>query len=487
MSLSAEEIADVVAELQPLVGGTVQKIYAPTPRTAILEMRVPGATHQLLVSAEPDETRLHVTSSRPASPPAPLPLQNLLRAHVLPSRIAAIENVQGERIVHVHLDTPNGPRTIVAELTGRHGNVILLSEQGRVLGTGAPSPSTTRAILPGHPYEPPPPPPERARPQVRKARFHADPSLGAFPISQAIEAVYAPKSRERALADHRRDAARGIAAARKRIESALGKLEDEASRAAKAEDLRRYGDLLKTVVNRVPRGATSERVTEYSETGVEDVLVPLKPELSTKANLEKYYKDYRRMRTAQERIGERRAHLTAQGAQLQTIAEELNAADTEAQIDELARQAASLGARPRKQGSKLRDLPKPPYRAFVSASGRPIWVGRGSKENDQLTFKVAKGNDLWLHVRGLPGAHVVVPLARGAEADPETLLDACALAAHYSGAKGEAVAEIAYTHARHVRKPKGSAPGAVLYVQEKMVPFRHDPARIERLLGQGAE
>mgnify|MGYP001301198685 CR=1 FL=1 len=486
MSLSAEEIADVVAELQPLVGGTVQKIYAPTPRTAILELRVPGATHQLLLSAEPDETRIHLATSRPPSPPAPLPLQNLLRAHALPSRIAAIEQVPGERIVRIRLEGPNGVRTLVAELTGRHGNLILLDGQGRVLGLAVPSPSTTRAILPGHTWEPPPPP-SGVRPERARRRFAADPALGPFPISRAIEAVYAPKSRERLLAERRRDAARGIAAARKRIESALGKLEDEASRAAKAEDLRRYGDLLKTVVNRVPRGASSVRVTEYTADGVEEVLVPLRPELSAKANLDRYYKEYRRMRTAQERIAERRAQLLEQRARLQDLAVQLNAADNEALIDELARQAASLGARPKKQGQKARDLPRPPYRAFVSATGRPIWVGRGSKENDQLTFKVARGNDLWVHVRGLPGAHVVVPLARGAEPDAETLLDACALAVHYSGARGEAVAEVAHTQARHVRKPKGSAPGAVLYVQEKVVPYRHDPARIERLLAQQAD
>lgn len=487
MSLSAEEIADVVAELQPLVGGTVQKIWSPMPRTAILELRVPGATHQLLVSAEPDETRLHRTESRPASPPAPLPLQNLLRAHALPSRIAAIEAVPGERIARISLDTPNGPRILVGELTGRHGNLILLAENGRVIGTASPSPSTTRAILPGHPYEPPPPPPASAKGGKRRFSAEAEGATGPFPISQAIEAIYAPRSRERVLADRRREASRGLAAARKRVESALIKLQDEESRAQKAEDLRRYGDLLKTMINRVPRGAKAIVATEYTAEGVEEVIVPLKPELSAKANLDKLYKDYRRMRTAQERIGQRRAELTVQGARLGELAERLNAADTEALIDEIAREAAAAGARPRKQGQKLRAEAKPPYRSFVSAAGRPIWVGRGSRENDELTFKVAKGNDLWLHTRGLPGAHVVVPLARGAEPDPETLLDACALAAWYSGAKGEAVAEVAWTAARNVRKPKGSGPGAVLYVNEKVVPYRHDDARIGRLLAQQVE
>lgn len=484
MSLRAEEIAAVVQELQPLVGGTVQKIYAPVPRTAILEMRVPGATHQLLISAEPDETRIHRATARPASPQAPLPLQNLLRAHLLPSRLVELRALEGERIVRLRFEGPAGPRELVAELTGRHGNLMLLGAEDRILGLAVPSPSTTRALLPGHPWTPPPPLAGRA---PAAPRFPAAGVEGPFPISTSIEALYAPRSRERQLADRRRDAARSIASARKRVESALVKLESEASRAAKAEDLRRYGDLLKTAIGRVPRGASSVRITEYTEQGVEEVLVPLRPELSAKANLERYYKDYRRMRTAQERIAERRALLRTQRDRLQELAVELNAADTEAVIDEVARRAAAVGARPRRQGRKERDQPRPPFRAFVSASGRPIWVGRGAKENDRLTFKVAKGNDLWLHARGLPGAHVVVPLARGVEVDSETLLDACALAAHYSGARDEAVAEIAHTYARHVRKQKGSAPGAVLYVQEKVVPYRHDPARIERLLAQQPE
>lgn len=481
MSLSAAEIADVVEELQPLVGGTLQKISAPFPRTVVLELRVPGATHRLLIAAEPDETRLHWTEAKPPAPPVPLPIQNLLRAHLLPSRVRAIESVPGDRIVRISLETPNGARALVAELTGRHGNLILLGEEDRVLGLAVPSASTSRAILPGHRWEPPPPPPAGREP---RRRFSADQLPGPFPISRAIDAFYAPKSRERALADRRREAARGIAAARRRIESALQKLEAEASRAAKAEDLRRYGDLLKTALHKVQRGATSVVVTEYTAEGVEEVRVPLDPELSPKANLDRYYKNYRRMKTAQERIAARRADLQLQAARLGELAVQLAAADTEAVVDEIARQAAALGARPKKQGQKQRDLPRPPYRAFVSKTGRPIWVGRGSRENDQLTFKVARGNDLWLHARGLPGAHVVVPLARGAEPDEETLLDACALAAHFSGARGEAVAEVAFTYARYVRKPKGGAPGAVLYVHERVIPYRHDPARIERLLAE---
>jgi predicted ribosome quality control (RQC) complex YloA/Tae2 family protein len=111
-------------------------------------------------------------------------------------------------------------------------------------------------------------------------------------------------------------------------------------------------------------------------------------------------------------------------------------------------------------------------------------VGRGAAENDALTRSVARGNDLWLHARGVTGAHVVVRLDRGKAPDQETLLDAAHLAVHFSDARGEPQADVAYTRAKHVRKPKGAAPGAVVYAQEKVVLLRVEPARTERLLAE---
>jgi predicted ribosome quality control (RQC) complex YloA/Tae2 family protein len=141
---------------------------------------------------------------------------------------------------------------------------------------------------------------------------------------------------------------------------------------------------------------------------------------------------------------------------------------------------------PRPQPSarrKERDEPLPPYRSFRSLSGASILVGRGADQNDQLTLRVAKGNDLWLHARGITGAHVVVRLDKGKGADQDTLLDAAHLALHFSDARGAPQADVAYTRAKHVKKAKGAAPGAVTYSQEKVILLRVEPARMERLLG----
>ncbi len=115
----------------------------------------------------------------------------------------------------------------------------------------------------------------------------------------------------------------------------------------------------------------------------------------------------------------------------------------------------------------------------TSACGSPR-----AAENDALTRAVARGNDLWLHARGVGGAHVVARLDRGKAPDQETLLDAAHLAVHFSDARGASQADVAYTRAKHVRKPRGAAPGAVLYVQEKVILLRVEPARVERLLAE---
>jgi len=122
-----------------------------------------------------------------------------------------------------------------------------------------------------------------------------------------------------------------------------------------------------------------------------------------------------------------------------------------------------------------------PYRRFRSQSGAPILVGRSARDNDALTFRVARGNDVWLHARSLQGAHVVLPGA-GEAPDARTLGDAALLAAHFSSARGADGAEVAWTRCKHVRKPRGAKPGAVTISQEKTLRVRLDEERLAALL-----
>ena len=123
-----------------------------------------------------------------------------------------------------------------------------------------------------------------------------------------------------------------------------------------------------------------------------------------------------------------------------------------------------------------------PHREFVSQDGCAVLVGRNAADNDRLTLRVARPHDLWLHARGVTGAHVVVRLDKGKPCPPQTLADAATLAAHFSDLRGESVIDVLYTPRRFVHKRKGSAVGSVTLGREKVMALRVEPARVRRLL-----
>jgi predicted ribosome quality control (RQC) complex YloA/Tae2 family protein len=123
------------------------------------------------------------------------------------------------------------------------------------------------------------------------------------------------------------------------------------------------------------------------------------------------------------------------------------------------------------------------FRTFKATSGGRILVGKGAADNDELTVRVAKPRDLWLHVKDHAGAHVVVPLTRANQScPPDDLIDAAHLAAHFSDARGERTVDVHYTPKRFVRKPRGSRAGAVTFDRAKVLALRFDAARLARLL-----
>ncbi len=108
-------------------------------------------------------------------------------------------------------------------------------------------------------------------------------------------------------------------------------------------------------------------------------------------------------------------------------------------------------------------------------------MGRNARENEELTFGLAKSDDLWLHAHGMPGSHVVVRLEKGADPPPETIRDAATLALLYSDLKKSGKGEVMYTKRKYVRKVKGQPPGTVTVTQEKSVFVTLDRTRLEAL------
>jgi predicted ribosome quality control (RQC) complex YloA/Tae2 family protein len=203
--------------------------------------------------------------------------------------------------------------------------------------------------------------------------------------------------------------------------------------------------------------------------------------------MERHYRRYRRIVESASRVEARAAEMRGREVALRALLDAVDGARLDA-LPRLEREARALSAGPRiaqpQGGKRRREEAALPYRSFRSLAGLAILVGRGAAENDALTLKIARGNDAWLHARGITGAHVVVRLDKGKAPDQETLLDAAHLAVHFSDARGEPVCDVAWTRARFVRKKKGSAPGAVTYSQERVIPLRIERSRIERLLAE---
>jgi predicted ribosome quality control (RQC) complex YloA/Tae2 family protein len=486
VSLNATEIAAVVAELAPLAGARVDAVRATAERAIVLELFGRAGAARLLLSAEADLTRVHAAAERAPRSGAPGRFEQLLRAELAGARLAAIETLPGDRVVALRLDGAGGEVRLVAELTGRHGNLFLVGADGAIRASAGRNLSERRNLAPGAPYVAPAPPPDPGAPAVRFAPVAGE----RFPLSAAIERVYAAREAERRLADARRRLREPVRAGIARAARALERLADEAARVPAVEADRRTADLLKANLRLVKRGQREVTLTEWTAEGPREVTVALDPALSPQANLERSYRRYRRIVESAARVAERTAEVRAREAALRALLSRIEAAPEE-DLARLEKEARRLGAGPRRApaaapagpaGRRRREPPALPYRTFRALDGTAILVGKGAAQNDALTRAVARGNDLWLHARGVTGAHVVVRLDRGKAPDQETLLDAAHLAVHFSDARGAPQADVAYTRAKHVRKPKGAAPGAVVYAQEKVILLRVEPPRVERLL-----
>ena len=277
--------------------------------------------------------------------------------------------------------------------------------------------------------------------------------------------------------------------ARKRVDRALGKIGRDLARAEDAEANRRNGDLIKTMLGRVPPGATEIEAVDYSDPACATVRVSLDPSCDAVANMERYYRLYRRFNDARQDIEARHTRTAEHLNDLVALLEAVDGIALEtpekarAAIADCRERASKLGVRskaPQTRGQRGAAVSLP-YRSFTSSNGTRILVGRSAKDNDALTFRVARGRDIWLHARDVAGSHVVIPLDRGAEPSHETLLDAAHLALHFSQARGEPAGDVQWTERKNLRRVPGAGPGRVTVAASRTLRVSFDSRRLEAL------
>lgn len=493
MSFSRAELALTIADAQAaLVGGLIERIVELEGPAIAFESYARGRKSWFLLSARPGFSRAHLLSSRPRDVETPGAFVMLLRKHA--ARIGGCALWGDDRVVRLRLVHRDGEASIIAELVGRHANVFLVGPDDVILGSLRPNLSQRRALVVGAPYVYPLPA-EAASGALRDAPRFGSAGSADGAVSAEAEALYARLEAEATRRELAGSLQRALREAHKRIVRRQAAIAGDRARAEAAEPYQVLGSLLLANLGRVRRGAVSITATDYSSEPPREVEIALDPALGAKANAERYFARYRRFRDGLRLVATQEEKAVQELSRVESwlaraVAAEEQAAAT-ASLAPLTALRDELVARRLLRGTaagassgrrRPREAPSEPFRRFVSRDGKPILVGKGSAHNDALTFKVARGNDLWMHTRDYPGAHVVVPLGRDEEVLPETLLDAASLAAHYSQAKDATVVDVAYTRRKHVHKPRGAAPGLVSVSEARTLAVRLQPERLERLL-----
>ena len=448
----------------------------------------------LLFSADPETARVSALERPPAGPATPPGFVAFVRAHCVGARVGGVRLLGGDRQLSVTLRGADGDTELLLAIFGRRSNLYVLDAEGRIRAALRPLAETRPELALGEAWRAP----QTAAPRQGEDRFAevADALLLA-----AIEAAYAEVESE----GERNALARRIGQALRReakaVDRKLERLDAELADAEADTALERQGELLKPALSGLRRGDREARVRDHA-TG-EELTIPLDPMLTPSENLERLFKRYRRAVRALAKGGAQRDAVRATRDAIAGLERQLEAAGEDVAALEalalrpelaalLARHApAPAVARVRDSGEReiagrklpLRLVP----RRYRTESGLEIWVGRSDEANDLLSTRLARGNDLFFHLDGAPGSHVILRTEGRPDPPSEAVLDACELAVHFSKQKNATRADVHVVPAKNVRKPKGAKPGLVTVHGGRSVHLRREPKRLERILAAKIE
>lgn len=242
------------------------------------------------------------------------------------------------------------------------------------------------------------------------------------------------------------------------------KLKQQLEDAAKADYYRIRGEILTTYLGKLIAGMTEITLPNFYDDN-KPLKIKLDPELSPSRNAQKYFTKYDKLKTSVDYVKE----------QLKLANDEINyLANIESQIDlaspadiqeiRLELQQQGYIKQKRQKSKKRRKVRVSKPEEFHTSNGTTVLVGKNNLQNDRLSFKIANKNDIWLHVKDIPGSHVII---RDSDPDEQTLLEAAQLAAYFSKGRNSDNVPVDYLPAKRLHKPNGAKPGFVTFTGQK--------------------
>lgn len=287
-------------------------------------------------------------------------------------------------------------------------------------------------------------------------------------FSKLLDDFYSERDHRERMRVREQDLLRLLSTHSERLSRKINNQRAELEQCAKREELRVMGDLISANLFQIEKGAASVQLQNFYAEDLPTVTIKLDPALTPSQNAQKYYKEYRKAKTAEEKLNEQIDLANRELAYLDSVLDVLSRADTEQDLIEIRAELQEQGylraSRDKKQKQPAVGAPM----QFTTKDGFTVLVGRNNRQNDRLTMKLAKNQDIWFHVKNIPGSHTVL-VTEGKTPTPAAMEEAARLAALHSRAKDSAQVPVDYTQVRNVSKPQGAKPGMVIYVNYKTI------------------
>ena len=302
--------------------------------------------------------------------------------------------------------------------------------------------------------------------------------FGSF--SELLDNFYARRDRLERQRRRGSELTHYVKTLRDRTARKLAAQSEELSRADSREELKKQAELVTANIYRMKKGDRELRCEDYYEPDCPEIVIPLDVLKTPQQNAAAMYKEYNKLKAAKEHLTVLVAQGEAQLDYLNSVMSELQCAESEKDLADIRLELISSGYdRKAKAVKKERLRPQQPLR-FVTDDGLEVLVGRSNIQNDELTTKLARRTDYWLHTQKVHGSHVILR-CDGLEPPQRSIEQAACIAAYYSQGRDSGKLPVDYTMVRFVRKPSGSLPGKVIYTDYRTIIIEGDESLVERL------
>ncbi|WP_163970719.1 Rqc2 family fibronectin-binding protein [Oceanobacillus halotolerans] len=297
--------------------------------------------------------------------------------------------------------------------------------------------------------------------------------------NRMLDKFYSGKAERDRVKQRAKDLYRFIKNEKDKNERKLKKHQKTLKKAENAKKYQRKGELLTANMHQVKLGDSTVQVIDYYDPEQKETTIDLDPTKTPSENAQSFFKTYQKLKTSKQMVEKEMEKTKEEIIYLEQLLQQIDVAgedDIEEIRDELREEGYLKKQSKQKKNKNKPSIPKP--EEFISSDGTLLLVGKNNKQNDYLTTKLARRNEIWLHTKDIPGSHVVI---RSTNPSEETILEAAQLAAFFSKSQQSSSVPVDYTTIKHVKKPNGAKPGYVTYDNQKTLFVTPQKEIVEKL------